>query len=43
MRAVEAGCDAIVTHNTRHFEAAARFGISAVTPGEFLRSIGGPA
>jgi putative PIN family toxin of toxin-antitoxin system len=40
--AVEAGCDTIVTHNTRHFEAAGRFGIKAVTPGDFLRSIGGP-
>jgi len=39
--AVEASCDAIITHNVKHVEAAARFGISAVTPGQFLRSIGG--
>jgi predicted nucleic acid-binding protein len=37
--AVAAGCDFIVTHNIRHFQAARRFGIRAVTPGEFLRTM----
>jgi predicted nucleic acid-binding protein len=35
-----AQCDSIVTHNIRHFRAAERFGIRAVTPGEFLRTMG---
>jgi predicted nucleic acid-binding protein len=37
--AVVAGCEFIVTHNVRHFQAARRFGIRAVTPGEFLRTM----
>jgi len=39
--AVEAECDVIITHNVGDFAGAERFGITAVTPGEFLRSIGG--
>ena len=39
--AVEAACRIIVTHNIRDFTGAERFGIEAVTPGEFLRRIGG--
>lgn len=37
--AVAARCDAIVTHNVRHFAGAARFGVSIVTPGDFLAAI----
>ena len=39
--ATEAGCDVVVTHNVRDFAGCERFGVTAVTPGEFLRSIGG--
>jgi putative PIN family toxin of toxin-antitoxin system len=39
--AVEAGCDLIVTHNIRDFAGSDQFGISAISPGEFLRRIGG--
>jgi predicted nucleic acid-binding protein len=39
--AVEAEGDVIVTHNVRDSAGAERFGITAVTPGEFLRGIGG--
>jgi len=39
--AVEAGCGVIVTHNIRDFAGCEDFGIEAVTPGEFLRRIGG--
>lgn len=39
--AVSAGCGYLVTHNVRHFETgAAAFGITVVSPGEFLRVIG---
>lgn len=38
--AVEAGCDIVVTHNVRDFAGAERFGVRALTPGEFLRRIG---
>ena len=38
--AVAAQCDAIVTHNLRHFRGADQFGIRISRPGEFLRSIG---
>ena len=34
--AVAAGCKVIVTHNTKDFRGAERFGISVVTPGKFL-------
>jgi len=39
--AVEAECPVIITHDVRDFAGAERFGITAVTPGEFLKSIGG--
>jgi putative PIN family toxin of toxin-antitoxin system len=39
--AVEARCGIIVTHNVRDFAGSERFGIEAVSPGEFLRKIGG--
>jgi hypothetical protein len=35
-----ARCDFIVTHNVRHLSASERFGIRAVTPGQFLRTMG---
>ena len=38
--AVDAGCDIVVTHNVRDFAGAERFGVRALTPGEFLRRIG---
>ena len=38
--AVEAEADYIVTHNIRDFARIELFGISAVTPQEFLRDIG---
>jgi putative PIN family toxin of toxin-antitoxin system len=38
--AVEAGCDIVVTHNVRDFVGAERFGVRALTPGEFLKRIG---
>ena len=38
--AVEAGCDRIVTHNTKDFGSSKRFGPSAVTPQHFLQEIG---
>ena len=38
--AVEAGCDIVVTHNVRDFAGAERFGVRALTPGEFLKRIG---
>lgn len=34
--AVQAGCTAIVTHNTRDFAGSRTFGIRAVTPRDFL-------
>jgi len=39
--AVEAECDVIITHNTRDFVGCEDFGVKAMTPGEFLREIGG--
>ena len=39
--ATEAGCSLVVTHNISNFEGSERFGVTAITPGEFLRSIGG--
>lgn len=38
--AVESGCQFIVTHNTRDFGGAARFGVEVVTPREFFHRIG---
>ena len=38
--AVESNCDFIVTFNTRDFVATNNFGIVAITPREFLRTIG---
>lgn len=38
--AVAAGCEAIVTHNTRDFVGAERFGVSVTAPAAFLRRIG---
>ncbi|MFA7331785.1 MAG: PIN domain-containing protein [Candidatus Delongbacteria bacterium] len=37
--AVEAGCDTIITFNTRHFGLTARFGVRTVTPREFLTAL----
>ena len=39
--AVEAGCRFVVTHTIRDFAGSEQFGVTAVTPGEFLRRIGG--
>ncbi|HSB67818.1 MAG TPA: putative toxin-antitoxin system toxin component, PIN family [Candidatus Methylomirabilis sp.] len=39
--AVAAGCQAIVTHNTRDFTGADRFGVAVLTPGQFLRRLEG--
>jgi putative PIN family toxin of toxin-antitoxin system len=39
--ATEAGCAVVVTHNVRDFAGSERFGVTAITPREFLRSIGG--
>jgi len=39
--AVEAGCGLVVTFNVRDFAGSERFGVTAVTPGELLRRIGG--
>jgi putative PIN family toxin of toxin-antitoxin system len=39
--AVAANCDAIVTHNIRDFAGMSQFGLRLLTPGEFLREIGG--
>lgn len=38
--AVKADCDSVVTYNTRDFAGIEQFGISAITPAEFLDSIG---
>jgi putative PIN family toxin of toxin-antitoxin system len=35
--AIAAGCDAIVTHNRRHFVDAFELGVSVHTPAEFLK------
>lgn len=37
--AVEARCECIVTFNTRDFVGVEKFGLRAITPGEFLREI----
>lgn len=38
--AVKAECDSVVTYNTRDFAGIEQFGIRAITPAEFLDSIG---
>jgi len=38
--AVLANCQYIVTFNKRHFLTIGQFGLQAVTPGDFLDSIG---
>jgi len=37
--AVAAGCDKIVTHNTRDFSGVERFGIEVLTPAAFLQKL----
>lgn len=39
--AVTAGAEFIITHNTKDFEGADRFGVRAVTPGWFIKNYGG--
>jgi predicted nucleic acid-binding protein len=39
--AVAGGCDAIVTHNRRHFVPALQFGVRVLSPAKFLDEIGG--
>ncbi|MGG6268131.1 putative toxin-antitoxin system toxin component, PIN family [Leptolyngbya sp. AN03gr2] len=38
--AVKAGCDSVVTYNTRDFVGIEQFGLRTETPAQFLRSIG---
>jgi PIN domain len=38
--AVAANCDAIVTHNRRHFRGVGRFGIRVLSPAKFLVELG---
>jgi putative PIN family toxin of toxin-antitoxin system len=38
--AVKAGCDSVATYNIRDFAGIERFGVNAVTPANFLESIG---
>ena len=38
--AVKAGCDSVVTYNIRDFVGIERFGVRAITPAQFLESIG---
>ena len=38
--AVTAQCDYIITHNLSDFKGIEKFGIQAITPGEFLQIIG---
>jgi predicted nucleic acid-binding protein len=37
--AVAAGCRYIVTHNVRDFRGTEKWGIAAVTPGDFLKML----
>lgn len=39
--AVSAGAEFIVTHNIKDFKGSEQFGIQAVTPGWFVKNIGG--
>jgi putative PIN family toxin of toxin-antitoxin system len=38
--AVKVGCDSVVTYNVRDFLGIEQFGIRAITPAEFLESLG---
>jgi len=38
--AVESECDFIVTYNIKDFKGAEKFGIEAITPKDFLRTLG---
>ena len=38
--AVKAGCESIITYNTRDFAGIEQFGLKLLTPSEFLRLIG---
>jgi predicted nucleic acid-binding protein len=38
--AIKAGCESIITYNTRDFAGAERFGVNLLKPLEFLRLIG---
>jgi putative PIN family toxin of toxin-antitoxin system len=38
--AVAAGCDSVVTYNTRDFVGVDKFGIKVIKPAEFLKEIG---
>lgn len=38
--AAKAGCDSVVTYNSRDFKGIERFGVNAVTPAVFLESSG---
>ena len=38
--AVKAGCEGIITYNTRDFAGIEQFGLNLLAPSEFLRSIG---
>ncbi|MGA1621175.1 MAG: putative toxin-antitoxin system toxin component, PIN family [Synechocystis sp.] len=38
--AIKAGCQSIITYNTRDFAGVERFGISLLKPADFLRLIG---
>lgn len=38
--AVTAGCDSVVTYNTRDFVGIDKFGIRVIKPAEFLKEIG---
>jgi predicted nucleic acid-binding protein len=38
--AVKAGCQSIITYNTRDFAGVEQFGLSLMEPSEFLRLIG---
>jgi predicted nucleic acid-binding protein len=38
--AVKAGCQSIITYNTRDFTGVEQFGLNLLKPSEFLRLIG---
>jgi hypothetical protein len=38
--AVKAGCESIVTYNTRDFAGVKQFGLKLLKPSDFLRLIG---